>query len=121
MLLIAFQPVVETIEKITTRIFARYPEGVTYHCSVRWYNRGVKYITENNGHVYLLRSLLVLLNRPRECDLLPRFERRAAPVREFDDVEPVRVLKKETQPHEFTANGAPFGTGMFATDVVGGK
>ena len=58
---------------------------------------------------------------PGERDLLSRFERRAAPVGEFDDVELFRVLKQQTEPHEFTADGAPFGTRMFAANVVGGK
>src|SRR5208283_4265335 len=52
---------------------------------------------------------------------LARFERRSAPVREFDDVELFCILEKETHPHEFTADGAPFGTRVFAADVIGGK
>ena len=58
---------------------------------------------------------------PGERDLLPRFERCAALVREFDNVELFRVLEKEAQPHEFTADCAPLGARMFTTNVVGGK
>ena len=58
---------------------------------------------------------------PGERDFLPRFERGAAGVGEFDDVELFGVLKQQTEPHQFAADGAPFGARMFAADVVGGE
>ena len=61
------------------------------------------------------------LDGPGERDLPPRFERRAAGVGEFNDVEFFRILEKKTEPDQFTANGAPFGARMFAANIVGGK
>ena len=42
-------------------------------------------------------------------------------VRQFDDVELVRVLEQQTEPHQFAADRAPLGARVFAADVVGGK
>ncbi len=54
-------------------------------------------------------------------DFLPRFQRGAAGIGQFDDVKLLGILEQQAEPHQFASDGAPLGTGMLAADVVGGK
>src|SRR5690348_3175961 len=54
-----------------------------------------------------------------EGDFLTRFQRGAAFVRDFDDIELRGVLAEQTEAHEFTADGSPLGARVFASDIVG--
>ena len=56
-----------------------------------------------------------------EGNFLARFQRGAAFVCYFDDVELGGVLAEQTEADQFAADGGPFGTGVFAADVVGRK
>ena len=56
-----------------------------------------------------------------ERDFLARLERRAAGVRQLDDVEFLRVLEQQAEPHQFAADRRPFGARVFLADAVGRK
>ena len=56
-----------------------------------------------------------------ERDFLPRFQRGAAFVGQFQHAEFFRRLPEKTEPDQFAADGRPFGTAVFLADAVGGK
>jgi len=53
-----------------------------------------------------------------ERDFLPRLERGASGIGDFDDAELLRVLEKKSEPDKLAPDCAPLGAIMFAADVV---